>query len=316
MTISPSDSISVILLFTPSPPVLTFFKAAFKDDHPLLEVEDAEDLLEKVRTIKIKAIILDDKLPIALQETLQKIRNIPTAEKIPILILSSNLKRSYMKELIACGATEFLREPLEKEHVLEALLNAERTQAIQHKVGPLAQSIAQTLPSLAGEAPSKLSKMRISMHDAVLKEIHQALHNKQAVSLLMIDIDHLEKVRIRWGEDPLQELLQKVEEALTRLLRPQDLLVHPSPERFIIVLPKTSETAAKILAENVEEGFANTKFTTQKGSVKLPISIGVVALSNKDMDPANAYAHLEKMLKTGEAYLEKAKKIGKRIVSN
>lgn len=318
MAKSASDRISVILLFTPIASTRVFFKKHFSEDFYVLEVDSPRETLEKLASTRVEVIVLDDKLSISLQDLLKNIRALPAMKQIPILVLSSNLKRSYMKELIMCGATEFLREPLDKATIEATIASAAQIQAVQDKVGPLAHSIALQLPPLTGKPLSerKLAGSRVSVHDLALKEIRQALNSKQSISLLMIQVDHLDKVKARWGAPALTELLKKVEAALKILLRPQDVLTHPMQERFMIILPKTSETAAKILAENVEEGFIHTKFTTQKGTVKLPVSIGVVTLSNQDMHISDAYSHLEKMLKTGEAYLEKAKKIGKRIVSS
>jgi diguanylate cyclase (GGDEF)-like protein len=312
------DPIPIILLFTHSGSTRVFFKKTFREAFYILEVNSSSEVIEKLMSTKIEFVILDDKLAISLQELLKQIRVFPNLKQIPVLILSSNLKKSYMKELLTCGATEFLREPLDKETVLVTMNSATQLQAVQHKVSPLVQSIAQQLPSLAGKnvGGKKLASSRVSIHDLALKEINKAIQNKQSISLLMINADHLDKVEIRWGKPALEELLEKVEAALKALLRPQDILTHPNPERFIVILPKTSSNAAKILAENMKEGLEHMKFTTQKGTVKLPVVIGVVTLSEKDMHAEDGYTHLETMLNTGEAYLEKAKKIGKRIVSN
>lgn len=308
-----SDKVPVILLFTDIGSTRVFLKKTLHEDYYILEVDSPKELLDKVKTTKLEVIIIDDKLKIDLSFLLKQIRTLPNTKHLPILVITSNLKRSYMKELLTAGATEFLREPLEDTEVLVRIVTATQLQSVHQKLGPIAQSLSQQLPTLAGK---KLSGSRVSIHDQALKEINKAIQNKQSISLLMVDIDHLEKVKTRWGEPALLELLDSIEKHFNSLLRTQDVLINPTQDRYIVVLPKTSETAAKILAANIEDSFKISKFTTQKGTVRLPISIAVVTLSEKDMHLTDAYQYLEKMLSTGEANLEKAKKIGKRIVSS
>lgn len=313
MAKSSSDKIPVILLFTDVGSTRVFLKKIFKDDYYILEVESAKELLEKIKTTKIEVIIIDDKLKIELPFLLKESRSLPNTKHLPILIITTNLKKSYMKGILTAGATEFLHEPLDEIEVLKRIQMATQTQSMQQKLGPIAQSISQNLPSLTGK---KLSSSRVSVHDQVLKEVNHALQNKQTISLLMVDIGHLEKVKIRWGESILMELIELIEKHLRTLLRTQDILINATEERYVVILPKTSETAAKILTETIEESFKSMRFTTKKGTVRLPVSIAVITLSDKDLYLSDTYQSLEKMLKTGEVNLEKAKQIGKRIVSS
>lgn len=311
MAKSSSDNLPVILLLSDSGSIRVFLKKTFGEEFYLLEVDSEQEVLEKLTTMKIKAVIFDDKTKINLHLLCQKIRNTPTLKEIPLIIISNNLKRSYMQELITAGASEFLREPLEDDVVLKTIKLATKSKAMEKKLAPLAQALSKQTPT-----ETKLCKSRVSVHDRALKEISKALEEKSSISLLMIAIDHIEKVEQRWGALALKELLEKVEQHMRLMLRPQDILINTSNERFVILLPITSQTAANILAENIEESFKGVKFTTHKGSVKPTLSISVVTLSDKEMKTTDAYQYLESMLTTGEAYLEKAKKIGHRIVSN
>jgi diguanylate cyclase (GGDEF)-like protein len=305
-----SDKIPVILLFTDVGSTRVSLKKIFREDYYILEVDSPKELLDKLTNTKIEIIIIDDKLKIALSFLLKEIRKISNAIHLPILIISNNLKKSYLKELITAGATDFFREPFETEEILNLVKTATQTQIVQQKLGPIARSLSQNLPVLGGK---KLSSSRISTYDLALREVHKALQNKQSISLLMIDIDHLEKVKERWGDDSLEELLEKIEKYFHSLIRIQDILIHASQERYVVILPKTSEAAANALSETIGESFKNIKFTLHKGIVKLPVSIAVVTLLGKEMQTTEAYQYLEKILSVGDSHLEKAKKIGKRI---
>jgi diguanylate cyclase (GGDEF)-like protein len=312
MSKTPSDKLPTLLLCTDAEDIVFFFKTLLDEEYPILHVTNDKDCLETLSTTKIAVIIIDDKIKGALPILLQTIKKLPDAKSLPILVISAHLQKSYMKTILTAGATEILREPLEKEAVLASITRAMHTQTVQQKLLPLSQSLSHRESS----PEKKLSGTRITVHEQGLGEIHKALKLKQSISLLMLDIEYLETVKKRWGDVALQELLHLIDAHLKTLLRPQDLVIHTLQHRYVIILPKTSDTAAKILGETVEESFKNTPFTLSHGKVQLPISIAIVTLLDKDMHIIDAYQHLEKMLSTGEARLEKAKTIGKRIVSN
>ena len=308
-----SDKLPVILLLTHVGATRVLLKKIFDEEYFILEVDYPKEALEKAKSTKLEVIILDDKTQFALDDLCKEIRLIPSLKNIPILIISNNLKRSYLKELVTAGANDFLHEPLDQEAIHDRIESVIQKHSMQQKLGPLALGISKQAATLSDK---KLCSSRVSVHDKALQEIRRALEAKQSISLLMINIDQMEKVQTRWGELAAEELLASIEEHLVKHARAQDICLRATQERFILILPKTSQTAANLLAETIEESFENTKFTTHKGSVRLTVSIGVVSLSETDNSTTDAYDYLQKMLKTGEQHLEKAKKIGQRIVSS
>lgn len=308
-----SDKLPVILLLTHVGATRVLLKKTFDEEYFILEVDYPKEVVEKVKSTKLEVIILDDKTQFALDELCKEIRLIPSLKNVPILIISNNLKRSYLKQLVTAGANDFLHEPLDQEAIHDRIESVIQKYSMQQKLGPLALGISKQAPSLTDK---KLCSSRVSVHDKALQEIRRALEAKQSISLLMINIDQIEKVHTRWGELACEEILVSIEDHLIKHARAQDICLRATQERFILILPKTSQTAAKLLAETIEESFENTKFTSHKGSVRLTVSIGVVALSETDSCTTDAYDYLQKMLKTGEQHLEKAKKIGQRIVSS
>ncbi|MBM3191444.1 MAG: diguanylate cyclase [Chlamydiae bacterium] len=308
-----SDKLPVILLLTHVNATRVLLKQTFNEEYFILEVDSPQEVLEKVASTKLEVIILDEKTPFALDELCKKIRLHPGAKELPILIISNNLKRSHLKELVTAGANDFLHEPLDQEAIHDRIESVIKKYSLQQKLSPLAKGLAQVASPISEK---KLCSSRVSVKDQALQEVRKALESKQAISLLMINIDQMPKVLTRWGETAAEELSEALELHLTQHSRPQDICLKVARDRFALVLPKTSHIAAKLMAESLEETFPYTKFTTHKGSVKLNVSIGVVSLAENDPSSQNAYDYLEKMLQTGEHYLEKAKTIGQRIVSS
>ena len=308
-----SDKLPVAILFTQSGSTRVFFSKLFRDNFFLLEVDSEKELLEKLYSMQIVFTILEEKHIHNITSLLKKIKAEPSSKEMPVLVITNNLKRSHMQDLLTSGATDFIRTPFDQEIILQTIDAATKYKTIEKKLGPLAKTLSENL-LLSGS--QTLQKGKISVHDKALKHILKALETKHAISLLMIDTHQLEAVIKRWGEEGAEELLHNIQTHLSSFLRPQDTLEQISKKRLVIILPSTSKEAATIFAENIQENLKDHKFTTSKGSVKLHLSIGVVSLTQAQLESKDAYENLETMLKTGESYLEKAKELGSKIVSS
>jgi PleD family two-component response regulator len=306
-----SDKLPVIVLYSKSGSARVFLKKLFQENYFLIEVSSTKEALEKIATTKTFAVIFDEKTKIDLHQICKEIRKLPESEEITILIISNNLKKSFMKDLIKSGASDFIREPLEETQVLETLERAKKTKSLEKKITPIASSLSQSI--LAG-AQTSLCKTRISIHDSVIKQIIKTLEAKKHLCLILISLSHIDKVQERWGSEALNDLNIKVKERLIGFLRAQDLLFSISSSIYLILLPSTSKLAAEITAEEVEKDFQSNKFTTAKGSVRLPVSLSTFSLTDDELKTNKAYENLEKMLTKGEDYLEQTKKISSKIV--
>lgn len=313
MSQSYSDKLPVVLLYTESGSHRVFFSELFRHQYYLLEVDSEKELLDKLYSMKILVSILDEKCFKDIAATLRKIKAEPSTKEMPVLIITNNLKRSHMQDLLTAGATDFLRVPFDKDVILQTFESAAKFKKIEKKLGPLAKTLSENL-TLSGSAT--LQKGKVFLHDQALKCILKAFETKHEIALLMINIDQLDLVSKKWGDEGSKELFESIQSHLKSLLRSQDLLEEISKKRLVIILPSTSKTAATIFAENIHENFLHHKFITSKGTVKLQLSIGVVSLTQEQLESKDAYANLENMLKTGESYLEKAKGLGSKIVSS
>lgn len=308
-----SDKLPIALLLVNKASDRVFFKRVLAQEYYVLEASDALDALEKIVHGRVSVVLTHDKLhQMPIESFCKKIREIDRLKDLPVLIYTSNLKKSYVKELLTAGATDFLREPLNDEEVYNRISIAVQAQALKKKMSPLAQTIHKS--SRVPES-KKLEKTRFALRDHAVRVIKEALHDKESLSLLLVSIDHYEKIKSRWGELALEELLDLFETHLKTCIRHQDILMHATHERFIIILPKTSFTAAKIIAEEIKESFKEQKFKTKKAAVRLTLSIGLTSLDKNRAEISDAYDYLDAMLKDGEDYLLKAKQVGNRIVS-
>jgi diguanylate cyclase (GGDEF)-like protein len=313
MSQSFSDKLPVVVLYTQSGSHRVFFSEIFRDQYYLLEVDSEKALIDKLYSMHVLFCILEEKCFKDIGSILRKIKAEPSCKEMPVLIITSNLKRSHMQDLLTAGATDFLRTPFDQEIIMQTLASAAKYKKIEKKIGPIAKSLSENI-LLSGS--TTLQKGKVFVHDKALKYILKSLETKNEIALLMIELAQMDAVTKRWGESGAVELMSAIQKTLESLTRPQDIIEEISKKRLVIILPSTSKTAATIFAENIQESLKDHKFTTSKGSVKLNLTIGVVSLNQDQLASQGAYENLENMLKTGESYLEKAKELGSKIVSS
>lgn len=306
-----SDKLPVIVLFSKKSSTRVFFKNFCHDLYFLLEVSNTETLLEKLQQLKIFALVIDEKVTSHLFELIEHIRKKNPKEAFPLFVISSELKKSYITKMSLAGVSDFLREPLTKEPLMASLEKWEKTKEYENKIGPLSKS----LPSLAS-GKNVLKEKKLLLPSSALAKIKETLEAKSSLSLVFVETATLKKVKEEWGDEACSECEKKLKNYLSEFLRPQDLLLDVTFGKYAFLLPSTSFSASNLLMETLKESFQEKKFQIAKGKVKISLSIAIVTLKEDQLKSEETLSSLEKMLLTGEAYLEKAKTLGQRIVSS
>ncbi|MCG9695641.1 GGDEF domain-containing protein [Shewanella sp. Isolate11] len=84
-------------------------------------------------------------------------------------------------------------------------------------------------------------------------QINTHLYRYQNISLIMLDIDDFSSINQQYGFDQGDRLLSEMAQLLTSQLRSQDLVCRFAGDRFIIMLPDTSEIFADAMAQHLVE---------------------------------------------------------------
>jgi diguanylate cyclase (GGDEF)-like protein len=101
-------------------------------------------------------------------------------------------------------------------------------------------------------------------------------HEANALSLLMIDIDHFKRVNDSYGHVEGDQVLRHTASLIRSMLRPGDLCARYGGEEFCALLPDVDQTQAMHIAERLREALASTRFTLGSGaSITVEVSIGM-----------------------------------------
>lgn len=139
--------------------------------------------------------------------------------------------------------------------------------------------------------------------------IQRALKNKQDFCILMLDIDHFKLFNDNYGHHTGDHALTTVAETMADNIRPYDSATRYGGEEFIILLPNTSITEARIIAERLKERIRNQAISDADGQPlhTLTVSIGLAELKI-EQDAAS-------LIKTVDTALYRAKRNGRDCVA-
>jgi diguanylate cyclase (GGDEF)-like protein len=101
------------------------------------------------------------------------------------------------------------------------------------------------------------------------------------LSVLIIDIDYFKSVNDEFGRDVGDVTLQTMVKMFFKSLRSNDFLGRIGGEEFMVLLPKTSNTQALIIAENIRSSVEKHSWNKQGiKDKKMSVSIGIACSSD------------------------------------
>ncbi len=122
---------------------------------------------------------------------------------------------------------------------------------------------------------------RRSTLEALEQQVAMACRSGQALTLLMLDIDHFKRVNDQFGHLAGDAALRHVANTLRARFRRQDLLGRFGGEEFLAILPATSAAGGgQVLAETVRDALAATPvLVAGETELCLTVSVGVAEVA-------------------------------------
>ncbi len=141
------------------------------------------------------------------------------------------------------------------------------------------------------------------------RQIAIAERYKQALSIIMADIDHFKNFNDSHGHGFGDNALKLISEIILMSVRDSDTVARYGGEEFIIILPNTELDFAYLLAEKLRKAIEQFDITNDKGATeRVTISLGV---SNY---PSTAYSRKE-LIDSADSALYQSKSKGRNIVT-
>ncbi len=133
----------------------------------------------------------------------------------------------------------------------------------------------QHLSHLAVEDPLTGLLNRRGMEDALRVSMARANRENAQTSAMMIDIDHFKNVNDSFGHETGDNVIREVAAILERMSRASDVVARVGGEEFMLILPDTDASAARLVAERICRILGERPLRVDQQSIPVTVSIGV-----------------------------------------
>jgi diguanylate cyclase (GGDEF)-like protein len=149
---------------------------------------------------------------------------------------------------------------------------------------------------------------RRTFHEIAEREVARARRAGQALSIIMVDIDHFRAVNEEHGNRAGDQLLQRVADLIRSALRKEDMLVRYGGEEFLVLLPEVPGPGAVVVAGRIRKAVEASALRVDGNSIAATVSVGVSA--RLDEGPES----MEHLIARAEEALSLAKQRGRNRV--
>lgn len=144
--------------------------------------------------------------------------------------------------------------------------------------------------------------------ERVERELAHAVHSREPLSLLMIDIDHFKMVNDTWGHSGGDAVLQHVARLIRDALREHDILGRIGGEEFAAALVGIDKEHALAVAQRIRSTVADAVISLPDGRpIQVTLSLGLTQLQGPDTS-------LDDLLHKADEALYRAKQSGRNII--
>lgn len=141
-------------------------------------------------------------------------------------------------------------------------------------------------------------------------EITRYRHETHALSLLIIDLDHFKNINDTYGHQVGDEALRVVSKVVNAHIRRDDISARYGGEEIAVILPRTGNTDAMVLAERIRRAIEDQGIDYEPGkTLYITASIGVATLKSQTSTD-------NELIQSADAALYAAKRDGRNCVRN
>lgn len=258
--------------------------------------EDPAKAIDKAIEIDATVILQDLVMPEVDGMTLVRFYRANHATKdIPVIVLSSKEDPAIKSEAFGYGASDYLvklPDPIElvariRSHAKNYIMQTERDAAffaLREMKKQLEKSNRKLQAISMQDGLTGISNRR-NFDETIEAEIQTAGQTQAPLSLVMIDIDHFKLYNDCYGHQGGDDCLIKVAKAIAHeCTKQEDLASRYGGEEFVILLPKTDENEALVVAERIRKTVESLCIEHKDSSTSkcVSISLGVGTMLAKE----------------------------------
>ena len=230
---------------------------------------------------------------------------------IPVIMLTVRAAVADRVAGLNIGADDYLAKPFEDIELEARIFASLRVKVAHTELRDRNQQLESMLHSVEvlaiTDALTGLFNRR-RFADVLKREFAVTRRYRNTLSCLIVDLDHFKQINDRFGHDAGDQVLKEVARRIVGSLREVDLAARYGGEEFAILLPHTSKSDARIVAERLLANLRRQEFTFGAERVQITASIGCAG--NSDVGSGTP----EDLVKAADLALYEAKRSGRNCV--
>lgn len=125
---------------------------------------------------------------------------------------------------------------------------------------------------------------RYRLTEVLNREIERCKRSGQALTLVLIDIDHFKSINDRWGHQIGDEVLRQLSDRLVSNTRAGDWCFRYGGEEFLLILPEADVNSAWQKTNKLRQNLASAPLLCGDHQVEVSISAGLSSYPNDGAD--------------------------------
>jgi len=253
---------------------------------------DGNRAVDVAREIAPTVILQDLVMPgIDGMTLVHKYRADPATRDVPIIVMSTKDDATIKSAAFTAGANDYLvkvpdaveliaRIRYHSRSYLNLVQRNEAYKALRQSQQRLLEINLELQRMTNQDGMTALANRRY-FDEYVNAEWKRGQRVQTPLSLLMVDVDDFKKYNDTYGHVAGDEVLRRVARAIRECCeRPGDLAARFGGEEFVVVLPSTSPTGARLLGENLRRSVEKLAIPHEKGTHdgRVTTSIGVATI--------------------------------------
>ena len=284
-----------------------------KNGYEVLSVKDGISAFKAAKTSSIDLVLLDRVLPdMDGSEVCRWLKLDQKTRDIPVIMLTVKNAMTDKVTGLEAGADDYLPKPFDEAELnarIFARLRAKIHQDELKRKNSQLEDMLTRVESLAIMDPLTGLFNRRRFESLMINEFKRAARYQNALSCMLIDIDHFKAVNDTFGHQAGDVVLKEVAGIIQNTLREVDTPARWGGEEFIVMSPNTSKENALKAAGRILQAVSGRTYTGI-GDLRVTISIGVAGIPDPDIDTQ------EKLIHAADLAMYEAKRKGRNRIES
>jgi len=278
---------------------------ALSIEHTVAVAESPDEMLQLAAIGDYDLLIVS--LTLAKHDGLRlcsQLRSLEATRQTPLLAIVEEGDTPRLVRALDMGVNDYLVRPVDRNELVARCRTQLRRKRFQDY---LREKFQQGLELAITDSLTGLYNRRY-MESHLGAMVEDGLTNDKPVSLLIFDIDFFKSVNDTYGHAAGDTVLKEFSQRIAQNVRGVDLACRLGGEEFVVVMPDTDLTYAKMVAERLRTRIGETPFKIDDGQdLNVTVSIGIAVVEGTG-DTA------EKLIERADAALYRAKREGRNRV--